>query len=117
MFQSSNVTVMVGDIDKSLAFYTEVLSLPAGVRHGEHYAEVLAPGVVIGLHPKRGNSREPVPDSNLSIGFQVKDMKQTVAVLQLRGVSFTRQENDTNKFAFFRDIDGTALYLLQPKAS
>ncbi len=31
------------------------------------------------------------------------------------GVTFTLQENDTNRFAFFHDPDGIALYFVQPK--
>lgn len=54
MFKSANATGMVNDIDRAIAFYTTVLGLPAGMRHGNNYAEVHAPGVTIGLHPNRG---------------------------------------------------------------
>ena len=44
MFKTANVTVMVQDIDKAFAFYTKALGLSAGMRHGNNYAEVKAPG-------------------------------------------------------------------------
>jgi catechol 2,3-dioxygenase-like lactoylglutathione lyase family enzyme len=44
MFKTANVTVMVQDIDKAFAFYTKALGLFAGMRHGNNYAEVKAPG-------------------------------------------------------------------------
>ena len=76
MFKAANVTVMVSDINRALDFYTNVLGLPAGMRHGNNYAEVKAPGVTIVLHPKGDNEPKASPKGNLSIGFQVADVKK-----------------------------------------
>ena len=112
MYTKANVTVMVADIGRAVEFYTRVLGLPPGIRHGNAYAEILAPGVVIGLHPKPG---EASTGGNLSIGLEVSDLDIVVNTLSERSVRFKRQENDTNRFAFSQDLDGTPLYLVQPK--
>ena len=107
MFKTANVTVMVQDIDKAFAFYTKALGLSAGMRHGNNYAEVKAPGVTIGLHPD-SRSKTHIPkrskDSNLSIGFQVDKLNESMEILEKCGIIFThRQKNEANKFAFFSD--------------
>jgi catechol 2,3-dioxygenase-like lactoylglutathione lyase family enzyme len=116
MFKAANTTVMVKDMDNAIAFYTDVLGLPTGMRHGNNYAEIKAPGVIIGLHPDRGHVHKKLKAGNLSIGFEVANIERVVKSLESRGITFTLQENDTNKFAFFSDPDGTPLYLVQPKS-
>jgi catechol 2,3-dioxygenase-like lactoylglutathione lyase family enzyme len=113
MLGSATATVMVDDLDRALAFYVETLGLPAGPRYGAHYAEVHASGLTIGLHPRRegGGNRN---DGNLSIGFSVESIGDVVEALTRAGVEFTREDNGANRLAFFRDPDGTPLYLYQP---
>jgi catechol 2,3-dioxygenase-like lactoylglutathione lyase family enzyme len=114
MISAANATVMVDDLDTAVEFYVSVLGLDMGMRSGPHYAEVHAPGLTIGLHPKRPDDRTVAGAGNISIGFQV-GLDETVRVLTDAGVVFTFEENDANRFAFFHDPDGTALYLVQPK--
>lgn len=104
LYTKANVTGMVDDMGRAVEFHTRVLGLPPGIRHGNSYAEILAPGVAIGLHPKRD---ETSPGSNLSIGSEVSDFDMVVNKLSERSVRFKRQENDTNRFAFFQDLDDT----------
>jgi catechol 2,3-dioxygenase-like lactoylglutathione lyase family enzyme len=116
MFQRSIVTVMVRNVDRAFGFYTGILSLAAGKLRSEDYAEVLAPGLVIGLRAARPGARDAAIDGNLSIGLQVVDLEKTVTFLQARGVIFRRQQTEAHKIAWFRDLDGTALYLQELKA-
>ena len=114
MLGSANATVMVDDLDRAVSFYVDVLGLTAGPRYGAHYAEVTAEGLTIGLHPRRPGEGAGGHDGNLSIGFLVVAIDDVVGELTKAGVSFTSQENDASRLAFFRDPDGTPLYLFQP---
>jgi catechol 2,3-dioxygenase-like lactoylglutathione lyase family enzyme len=113
-FTSANVTVMVKSLARARRFYTKVLSLKSGKRHGTAFQEVIAPGVRIILHPLRGPSR-PSNGSNLSIGLETANLTAAIETLKAKGVSVVLQENPVNRFAFFSDPDGTPLYLFQPK--
>ena len=52
MIKESNITINVKDIDKSISFYQSI-GLKIKNRWGNHYAQLSAPGVVIGLHPTK----------------------------------------------------------------
>ena len=106
-FVSSNVTVMISNMDRSLAFYTETLGLKLKTRHGEHWAEVEGPGITLGLHP---SSKINVGD-NLSIALSVKDLDGAMAELEKKGVKFNLYKDDMVTLAFFNDPDGNTLYL------
>lgn len=47
---NSNITINVLDLDKSRTFY-ESLGLELLNRWGDHYAQLKAPDLIIGLHP------------------------------------------------------------------
>jgi hypothetical protein len=70
---SSNISINVKDLDKSISFY-ESIGLTVKNRWGNYYAQLTAPDVVIGLHPSSdanlsGNS------GNALIGFTVDDFE------------------------------------------
>jgi len=48
--KDSNVTIMVKDMDASISFY-ESIGLVIKQRWANHYAQLTAPGITIGLHP------------------------------------------------------------------
>ncbi len=116
MINSANTTVMVTSIKKSVEFYTNVLGLQAGTRHGDDYAEVKASGVIIGLHLKRHMGTRAARDGNIMIGFRVTNLEKAMAELRKKGLDELEfQENDVGKLALFTDPDGTPLYLIQMK--
>jgi catechol 2,3-dioxygenase-like lactoylglutathione lyase family enzyme len=47
------VTIMVEDLDRSVDFYAKVLGLREDLRFGDNWAEMVAQGITIGLHPKK----------------------------------------------------------------
>ena len=111
----SNVTIMVADINKAIAFY-ESIGLKLKARWNDHYAMVEAPGVVIGLHP----AEEDLPASEkISIGFMVSKADEAEALLNKNGIQFSRndEEDSSGIYLHFRDLDGTALYFTQPRWS
>ncbi len=55
----------------------------------------------------------PSHSHNVTIGFEVQDIRKTAKELEAKGVKFHFQENEVNILAFFKDPDGTPLYLTQ----
>jgi catechol 2,3-dioxygenase-like lactoylglutathione lyase family enzyme len=111
----ANVTVMVEDIDRALSFYTGVLGLTPGARDGDYFAEVRGPGLTVVLHPRRAGVAART--SHVSLGLRVDRIAEAAAHLRRFGVPFREEENVANRFLHFRDPDGTALYVMQPKES
>ena len=113
-YETAYLTLMVADMDRSVRFYTETLGLPLGERFGDHWASVSAPGVQIGLHPAGDQPTQVSQDEGTSLGLMVADFDRAVAELEQKGVRFehvTRGEGASS--AYFRDPDGTLLYLMQ----
>ncbi len=108
--ESSNVTIMVSNMDKAILFYTETLGLKLGNRYGDHWADIEGPGISIGLHPA---SKDLKKGDNLSIGFKVTDIDKSVSELSKKGVIFKLQDDDQVRLASFTDPDGNAMYLVQ----
>ena len=113
IIKNSLVTVMVSDMDTAINFYTETLGLQLKNRYGDHWAEIEAPGITIGLHPK--SKKDIKLGDNLSIGFGVDDIKQTVAALEKKGITFNMIDDRQIWLALFIDPDGNSLYFAQSK--
>ena len=128
------VTIMVADLDKSIEFYNGILGLYEDLRFGDNWAELTTKGITIGLHPQKAGappelaakmgwgalSEQPQPlhpasshSHNVTIGFEVTDIHKTAKEMEAKGVKFHFQENEVNILAFFKDPDGTLLYLTQ----
>jgi len=111
--KESNITLNVKDLDKSISFY-ESIGLTAKYRWGNYYAQLTAPGVVIGLHPTSdtyltGNS------GNASIGFTADDFNEAKSLLEKLSIKSSDREEEGGQFVHFNDPDGTALYFMKPK--
>ena len=109
----ANVTIMVKDMDRSVSFY-ESLGLVTKNRWGNNYAQLTAPGIVIGLHP---TAQENLTggSGNVSIGFVADDLDEAKLLLEKIPVQATAREEEGGKFLHFSDPDGTALYFIKPK--
>ena len=113
-YETAYLTLTVADLDRSVRFYTETLGLPLGERFGDHWASVSAPGVQIGLHPAGDQPAQAGQGDAISLGLMVADFDRAVSELERQGVRFeqvTRGEGASS--AYFRDPDGTSLYLMQ----
>jgi catechol 2,3-dioxygenase-like lactoylglutathione lyase family enzyme len=111
--RESNVTINVKNLDKSILFY-ESIGLTTKSRWGSDYAQLTAPGIVIGLHPTSdkyltGNS------GNISIGFIADDFERAKSLLQNLSIETTERQEEGGQFLHFNDPDGTALYYIKPK--
>jgi len=112
MFRESNVTVLVSDMQRALAFYRDVLGLAFVRGFGDHWQEVEAPGVRIGLHP---GGKRPLADHgrHMQIGLRVDDLDAEMQRLATHGVKLTRVEDKGSRIASFTDPDGNPLYLIE----
>lgn len=110
--QHANITVMITDMDRAVAFYTEILGFHLKNRFGNHWADIEAPGLSIGLHPTGRNIQR---SDNLQIGLKVADLDRAVSELQNKGVTFHINSEEAAALAFFKDPDNNTLYLVQPK--
>src|SRR5213594_1589604 len=70
--KTGNVTIMVKDMDKSIDFYKNI-GLELKQRWNNHYAQVAAPGVVIGLHPAKETENST---NSISVGFGVDSLTE-----------------------------------------
>ena len=118
MYKGGNVTLMVADMDRAVEFYAQQLGLELKVRYGNEWAEVVAPGITLGLHQARGPITRSEPNIGISIGLEVDDIEAAVEVLHAKGILFPSaiRETDDLREASFVDPDGTSLYLAEIKS-
>ena len=111
--KDSNITINVKDIDKSISFY-ESIGFSIKNRWSNHYVQLTAPGIVIGLHP---TSEHNLKDNsgNVSIGFTTGNIEATKLSLEQLSISATERKEEGGHFFHFKDPDGTSLYFIKPK--
>lgn len=109
----SNVTIMVKDMSKSIAFY-ESIGLKLQQRWGDNYAMVEGPGITLGIHP---GGNENSNSGDLSIGFMVDSFEEAKSLLQKNNIKITHEADDgkSGNYLYFSDPDGTVLYFVKPK--
>jgi len=110
----ATATIYVRNLDTAIAFYVDTLGLSLEMRAGDHYAQLRAGPVAIGLHPASSIAPPPGAKGAISVGFMVKGSFDTyVKALQDKGVQFDGPiRNDGSiRVAQFDDPDGNPLYL------
>ena len=110
--KQSNVTINIQDMDRSVSFY-QSLGLELKNRWGNFYAQLAAPGIVIGLHPGNGNLAGN--SGNVSIGFTTDNIEETRSSLEKLSIAITERKEEGGEFLHFNDPDGTALYFIKSK--
>ena len=113
IIKESNVTIHVKDMDRSISFYQSI-GFNVKNRWGNYYAQLTAPGIVIGLHPT-SNGNLAGNSGNVSIGFTTDDMEGTKSSLAEFNINVTERNEEGGQFLHFTDPDGTALYFIKPK--
>jgi catechol 2,3-dioxygenase-like lactoylglutathione lyase family enzyme len=104
---------MIKDMDKSISFY-ESIGFKVKTRWNNHYAQLTAPGIVIGLHPTNENNLSGA-SGNVSIGFTTDNFDEAKAQLEQLSIRVTPRNEEGGQFLHFNDPDGTALYFIKPK--
>jgi catechol 2,3-dioxygenase-like lactoylglutathione lyase family enzyme len=110
--KDTNITINVKDMDRSISFY-ESIGLTLKNRWDNHYAQLTAPGIVIGLHPASGDLTGG--SGNVSIGFTTDRFDETRSHLQELSIQVIERQEEGGQFLHFNDPDGTALYFIKPK--
>jgi len=111
--KESNITINVKDLDRSISFYKSI-GLTEKNRWGNHYVQLTATNLVIGLHPTSdthltGNS------GNVSIGFTTDNFEEAKYDLQKLSIKTVERQEEGGQFLHFNDPDGIALYFIIPK--
>lgn len=110
---SSNVTINVEDMESSIAFYRSI-GFTLKQRWDNHYAQLSAPGIEIGLHP----SEHVINTQNrqgISIGFQTADFDGAKKELTRLRIAHSARTEEGGDFIHFKDPDGTPLYFIKSK--
>lgn len=114
MYKTSNVTILVSDMARSIKFYSETMGLKLIANYGGEFAQLETNGMKIGLHP--GKKPGAPLNRDMSLGFQVDDIAAAKKTLESRGVTFERRVQDRGALIEnFSDPDGTPLYLIELK--
>jgi catechol 2,3-dioxygenase-like lactoylglutathione lyase family enzyme len=108
----SRVNIMVANIDNSVDFYVNKLGLKLLNKYGNHYAEIQAPQLLIGLHPK---SDKTIVGNNMSIGFGVYEFDLLIENLISKGIGFNIEEDGWIRLAYFVDLDNNQLFFAENK--
>jgi catechol 2,3-dioxygenase-like lactoylglutathione lyase family enzyme len=113
IIKEANITINVKDLDKSVTFY-ESLGLQLKNRWANNYAQLTAPGILVGLHPT-DDTNLPGNSGNLSIGFTTNNFNEAKSLLKKLSVVVSERNEEGGQFLHFNDPDGTALYIINPK--
>jgi catechol 2,3-dioxygenase-like lactoylglutathione lyase family enzyme len=116
MIAGGHVTLAVTDLGRAIRFYVEVLGMKLVATDARTGSIDAGDGLVIVLLSGRRQSADKfalgtaMPDSLL--GLRVKsELKDVVAVLENRGITFVLQGDAPHTRAHFRDPDDNDLYL------
>jgi catechol 2,3-dioxygenase-like lactoylglutathione lyase family enzyme len=100
------------DMDRSVAFYRDVLGLELTYRSGDGWAEFGAGPIRLALH---GTEETALPPGG-TIVFRVDDLDGARSSLQQRGAVFEGHEAEVpgvGRFATFHDPDGNPIQLIE----
>ncbi len=118
VIKGGNATIFVSSVSQAVDFYANKLGLKLDYQVGEHWAQVDAGGTKLGLHPPSDTAAPPGTRNSIQIGFEAAEgLEQSIDALKQRGVNFDGpiHEDTSTRIAFFRDPDGTILYLVEIK--
>ncbi len=110
--KTCRINVMVSNMDDAIGFYKGKLGLELLNRYGDHYAEVQAPDLLIGLHP---TSDKVKVGNNISIGLGVVEFDETIKELTAEGIELTIEQDGWIRLAHFTDLDNNPLFLAERK--
>jgi catechol 2,3-dioxygenase-like lactoylglutathione lyase family enzyme len=103
------VSVPTRDVERAVAWYSEVLGLPVS----EHTdGEVETPNVTLSFWNPERDGEEFVPNV-AGIGIRVADVEAARAALEAAGVEFSGETFDSGvcHMGFFKDPDGNTVIL------
>ncbi len=110
-----NVHIYVSDMNRSAAFYRDVLGIP--LAGDEHWMQADLEGVRFALHPAPPGARE-LSSGTVSVNFQVADADAAAERVRAAGHEVRGQMREEYGTSFeIVDPDGYRLTLFQPPRS
>lgn len=105
--------IYVGDIDKSTAFYRDILAIPLDFA-APGWVQFKSRGAALVLHPKLEHQSN-ASDAKVHITFRVEDLNAVYAALTSRGVQFAAPPATVGfgKHTTLFDPDGNAIDLIE----
>lgn len=111
------VILLVSDMERSIAFYKNTLSLP--LKNSSHdWAEFFKDGTTLALHPIKKKLKEQAGSRvGMLVGFMVSSMDETYQNLKKNNVKFLKEpkEETFGKHAIILDPDGYMISIAQLK--
>jgi catechol 2,3-dioxygenase-like lactoylglutathione lyase family enzyme len=108
------VMVIVSDMDRSVAFYRDVLGLKL-LFQSPQWSQFDVGGVGLGLHPQ-GKDVDVQPKTGISFGFSTPDIEKTLVDLASKGAKVTKREKDDHvNLAVIADPDDYGIMINQPR--
>jgi len=112
-----NVILAVKDLDKSIAFYHDIIGLPIKNQR-RSWVDLGTSGALLSLHPASLTAEHigSSIDNGITVGFLVGDVKSSVEELKTKGVKIYRDivERDAGLNAVVLDPDGYLVSLFEP---
>jgi predicted enzyme related to lactoylglutathione lyase len=101
----------VTDVDRSTAFYRDVVGLPPGPRYGDWQEFDIDGATRFAIH----GGGAPVTRPTAQVSFAVADLEEAISHMASRGCHALGEITDTgaNRFADFADPDGNIFQLLE----
>lgn len=114
--KSAFVMLVVSNMDRSVAFYRDVLGLAVRNQSAD-WTELEAGGVRIGLHATT-EKLHVKPNESYGIGFYVEDIRRAYDGLKAKDVHFIRppKQESFGALAVFSDPDGYHIQLCETVA-
>lgn len=114
------VTLRVGDLEKSLAFYTRTLGMEAASRFGGEGRQIVMLGKDNDSKVELiydGNPLPQSPGAGVSFGLETADLDALAAKLEQTGhaVEGPISPNPHVRFSFVKDPDGYTVQLVEQK--
>ncbi len=108
-----HVYYWVADMDRSVAFYTDVIGLSLVRRDGANWAVFDAGGRQFALHG--AIEGRPLRPGGAAAVFAVDDLDQAMRALEVKGVVFDHvgEVQGYARFASFQDPDGNTAQLIE----
>lgn len=112
------ITLQVSDLERSLAFYTEVLELPISTRHEGEGTQV----VMLGADEKPkiellydGEAHITNGAEGVFVGLEVASLDEAMADMKRKGVAVDGPISPAPhvRFAFVKDPDGVRIQLVE----